>query len=508
MPKLKDYIKALEEKSLVISADVPSEALEKEITELTYDSRRVVKDALFVCKGLHFIPEFAVSAAVKGAAAYVSEREYECSAPAIIVSDIRLAMPILAKLFFCDAPSSLFSVGITGTKGKSTVAYMIRSVLRLEAEKSGKPSPAVLSSIENYDGVICEESHLTTDEAIELHRHFANARESGIKRLVMEVSSQALKYHRTDGITYGIGCFTNIGTDHISPSEHPDFEDYFASKKLLFSQCETAVICLDDKNASETVAAATACGCRVVGYSRQGKGDVYAENIRTSGCSTFFDASVFGKKSSFEIGMPGIFNVSNALCAIAVCSLLGVDESTIAEGIRLARADGRMEVFSSADGEIVAIVDYAHNAMSFDALFSSAASEYPDRNIIAVFGCPGKKAFQRRRDLPEIASKYCSKIYFAEEDSGEEPFSSIVADLEKYASCPYEKIEDRTQAIRSAVFSDTGKRLLLITGKGRERSMKRGNAYQDCPSDVDCVTKYISEYDASVKYGNAKIGDR
>jgi UDP-N-acetylmuramyl-tripeptide synthetase len=493
MTKLADYINTLKKEKLLVSCDIPEAQLQGEVTELTYDSRKAKKGALFVCKGLHFIPEFAVSAALAGAVAYVSEREYEAPIPAIIVTDIRLAMPHLAKLYFEDAPSKLVSVGITGTKGKSTVTYMIRSVLRKNSEKLSKPYPAILSSIENYDGVISEEAHLTTDEAIELYRHFDNAEKSGIDTLVMEVSSQALKYHRTDGITYDIGCFTNIGNDHISPAEHPDFEDYFASKRLLFKQCKKAVINLDDKNSARVLSDAKDCGCDIVTYGCC-EADIHAENIMSSINGIDFDVDIYGTRYSFSIVMPGLFNVSNALAAIAVCHCLGIDIDTIKQGIAQARADGRMEVYSSSDGEIIAIVDYAHNAMSFDALFSSCAKEFPDRDIISIFGCPGKKAFQRRYDLPTIASKYSSKIYLCEEDSGEETFESISSDLLKNTSARCEVIENRGECIRSAIFSESGKRLLLITGKGREKSMKRGCVYEDCQSDVEYVLQYLDEY--------------
>ncbi len=499
MHTLNEYIELLKNNGLLVSASLDENQKKRSVTSLTYDSRQATEGTLFVCKGLHFIPEFALSAALAGAVAYVSEREYECPIPSIIVSDIRLAMPHLAKMFFDDAPSHLESVGITGTKGKSTVTYMIRSILRRDAEKSGKPYPAVLSSIENYDGVINEEAHLTTAETIELYRHFDNARKSGIDRLVMEVSSQALKYHRTDGIRYKIGCFTNIGNDHISPVEHPDFDDYFASKRILFSQCDNAVINLDDENSARVLADARAAGASVLTYGTNESADIRGFNIASSDSGVSFDVSFGGAdEQHFSICMPGLFNVSNALAAIAVCELLGIDREIIAQGLAVAKADGRMEVFASEDKNIIAIVDYAHNAMSFDALFSSCASEYPDRKIIAVFGCPGKKAFQRRYDLPTIASKYSSKIYFAEEDSGEEPFASIAADLEKHASCPYEIIEDRGEAIRRALFENGDSLLVLITGKGREESMKRGTAYEDCVSDVSYVEKYLALYNADI----------
>ena len=157
-----------------------------------------------------------------------------------------------------------------------------------------------------------------------------------------------------------------------------------------------------------------------------------------------------------------------------------------------------MELYESKDGRILAIVDYAHNKLSFEKLFSSVREEYPEYRIVSVFGCPGKKALTRRRDLGTVAGQYSRKVYLTAEDPGYEPVEDISADIAQYVAaqgCPYEMIEDRGEAIRAAIESAEGKTVLLITGKGGETRQKYGSQYLDCPSDVEYVLRYLKEYD-------------
>ena len=198
--------------------------------------------------------------------------------------------------------------------------------------------------------------------------------------------------------------------------------------------------------------------------------------------------------------MPGLFNVQNALCAIAVCLTLGIPTEAIRKGLVTARAAGRMEVFTSRDSRVVALVDYAHNRMSFGALYDSVAKEYPDKTVITVFGCPGGKAYLRRKDLGELSGKHSALVIITEEDSGEEPFARIASDIAanieaeqgRYVIC-----EDRGEAIRLAICENGSDKIILITGKGRETRQKRGTLYIETPSDVEYVERYLAEYDDS-----------
>ena len=506
---LSDYITVLKNAGLFINS---SEGLSEDMTisGLTYDSKSASNGTLFVCKGAAFKEAYLEDAKQRGASVYISEKIYEnVSLPYIQVSDIRVAMPYLSELFFNSPEKKLHLTGVGGTKGKSTTAYYIKSVVDEYTASTGGKESAVISSIDVYDGVERYESHITTPENIELLSHFDHAVESDIKYLTMEVSSQALKYDRVDLINFDIGIFLNISEDHISPIEHPDFEDYFTSKLKLFAQTKNALICTnadffdriaDAAKASETVMTfGTLPESDIYGYDIKKVDDEIRFRVRFR-CPEGLDSiSISDFDEPFVLTMPGLFNVENALAAIGAAIIYGIPYEFMYSGLKKARSSGRMEAYTTKDKNVIAVVDYAHNKLSFEKLFSSTKEEYPDYDIIAIFGCPGKKALVRRRDLGTIAGQYSKKVYIVAEDPGAEPYIDIAEDIAQYIKaegCPYELIEDRGEAIKDAIINSSGKTIILITGKGNETRQKYGNEYLDCPSDVEFTKKYISEYDA------------
>ncbi|MDR2771198.1 MAG: UDP-N-acetylmuramyl peptide synthase, partial [Clostridiales Family XIII bacterium] len=362
------------------------------------------------------------------------------------------------------------------------------------ASSSRKPA-AILSGIENYDGVIREESHLTTPETLELHEHFRNAAESGMEYMVMEVSSQALKYDRTLGLRFDAACFLNIGEDHISDIEHTDFEDYFSSKLRIFRQCEAACVNADAAEAARIAEAARGVP-RLLSFGLSPGADIRGCDVKSLGEGLAFrtESDVPALSGAdFKIAMSGLFNVENALAAITLTQLLGVPVPHIKAGLSVARAAGRMEVFRGADGRVV-IVDYAHNKLSFETLFKSVRREYAGRRIGIVFGCPGGKALGRRRELGILAGEYADFLYLTEEDAGEEDVETICREIASHAAPfgrPCRIIPDREEAIRAALAEADARSVLLITGKGRETRQKRGRVYADTPSDTDYVEKYL-----------------
>lgn len=494
---LRDYCSLLAESDL-LAASLPAELdMERPVELVAYDSKNVTEGTLFLCKGAHFKAEYLKDAASRGAFAYVSEQVYpEVDLPCIQVRNMRRVIAPLSIKFYNDPASKLDVIGVTGTKGKSSTVYFLRHILdRYLADTRGTRC-GIISSIRTCDGVEDFESHMTTPEPLELHRHFANAVASDLGVVAMEVSSQALKYHRTLGTEFSVACFLNIGYDHISPIEHPDFEDYFHSKLKIFSQAKVSCVNLDCDHAREILTAAHESGSRVVTFShRDETADIYGEDIRKEGNSIVFRV----EEREYRLSTPGLFNVENALAAIAVCTALGVPEENIAEGLWKTSIPGRMEINASEDGRVVTIVDYAHNGMSFETLFRSVRTEYPDRRIVSVFGCPGMKAFDRRRDMGEVAGKSSDFVIITEDDSGEEDTLSICKEIAAHVEaqgCLYRIELNRGEAIRQAILSCEEPTVLIIAGKGPETHQKRGMEFVDTPSDAQYAEAFLREYNS------------
>ena len=495
-----DYLNTLTEIGLVTDSNLYGHAADF-VQGLTYNSKEAAQGTLFVCKGAAFRPEYLADAVSHGAALYVSEQKFDLDTeiPYILVSDVRKAMPYLGRLFYNDPSKDLNLIGVGGTKGKSTTAYYVKAIVDDYMASLGKKESAVISSIDVYDGVTKVESHITTPENIELMQHFRNAVDFGIDFLEMEVSSQALKYGRVEQIMFDAAIFLNISEDHISPIEHPDFEDYFSSKLKMFAQTKNALI-NTNSDYFERVAEAAKAAPNVITFGTNEGSDVYGYDIEKVDHEIHFCVKCDRFDEAFALTMPGLFNVENALAAIAAAYVFNIPVEFMKSGLYRARSSGRMETYMSADKNVIAVVDYAHNKLSFDKLFSSTRKEYPDYDIISIFGCPGKKAVIRRRDLGTIAGMYSKKVYLVAEDPGAEPVEQISKDIAQYVEaqhCPYEMIEDRGEAIHKAIMEAEGKTILLITGKGNETRQKYGTEYLDCPSDVEYTKKYLAEYDAA-----------
>jgi len=509
---LGEYQEELKHSGLLLRPVTDEALLSTPISHITYDSREVVPGTLFVCKGAGFKEEFLGEALAKGAIAWIAEENHPAGV-GILVSDIRKAMSLLANQLYDDPWRAFPLVGLTGTKGKSTTVYFLRNMIDGPDGNGSNGRLGYLSSIETYDGVERFESHLTTPEALVLARHFDHARESGLQAMVMEVSSQALKYDRTLGVEFTIGCFLNFSADHIGGREHTDEEDYFSSKLKFFDQCRSVCLNVETQGLARVLAAIEAsplCEKRIL-YSPSGKTqweglpvDFLADGVHKQDRETVFHIRKRNKEGAslhafedlgeFRLTLPGFFNVDNALVAAIVGLELGLPLDQIKEGLYTAKVAGRMEVFENPELKLAVIVDYAHNRLSFDSLYSSTKKEYPGWRIEALFGCPGGKGLQRRQELPEVVSRYADFVWITEEDAGEEDLMVISdllkSNLDSYG-CPARVIPDRAEAIRTAIRNAPPETVIVMTGKGRENYQKRGTEYVTVESDVELVQKYL-----------------
>ncbi len=469
------------------------------------DSRCVKPGDIFICKGAAFKPQFLDSAIAQGAQSFICNEELSSTLsakypniPCLVVSDLRLAMALVSPVAFGNPDQDLTLIGITGTKGKSTVSYMLKQIID---EKQPEHDASLIGSIVTYDGVEKFESHNTTPEPPDLQRHLSNALASGHSPLIMEVSSQGLKYDRVRDLNLDLACFLNIDTDHISPNEHADFEDYFTSKLKIFSLCKTAVVNMDSKHADrilESAKQSDTCQKVLTTSMNDSSADFWAEDVVSAeGCISFV-AHTPSWTAPVQIPMLGVFNVENALCAIALASEYGVDQQTIQAGLAKTHVPGRMEFIQTPNPQIKAIVDFAHNHLSYLKFFESVSLEFKDYKVISIFGAPGGKAHDRRVELPHVAQEHSDHIIFCEEDPVHESAEDICQELAGNITngCSHEIIVDRGDACKKALQiakEYKGPCVICILGKGDDTWMHRGDRFDVVPTDTMLFNQAVED---------------
>ncbi len=473
-----------------------------QIRWLTCDSRAVVSGTLFICKGAAFREEYLREAAEKGSIAYISEQEYAAGRglTAFLVSDVRRAMAAVSALFFGYTPGEPRLTGITGTKGKTTTAWYLKAMLDAWEAQQGEPETGLISTVSNYDGKRRQDAVMTTPEAPVVHELLANARQAGLRYMTMEVSSQALKYKRVRELCFDVGIFLNISEDHISPQEHRDFGDYFSSKLSMFRQTKTACVNLDADHAQKILDAARKAE-RVVTFGRYPDADYRYSEVDKSGNRISFRVTCERFSERFELAMRGSFNVENAVAAIAAADVYGVPVGCMRQALAQTTVPGRMETFTSGDGKICGIVDFAHNRLSFEKLFDAAYQEYGRYGrIITIFGCPGGKALNRRRELGIIAGLFSDCVCVTSDDPGTECQEDIASEVRGYVEmtgCMCKCIPERAEAVRAMIGyarAQKGKSLILLLGRGSEKYQRFGESLREYPTDSVLMSEALGDF--------------
>lgn len=423
-----------------------------EISSLTCDSREVVPGSLFAALEGHRADGsvFIADAVKRGAAAVLSRDAPPLPIPHVLHPNPREMLGPLAAEFFGHPARQMTLIGITGTKGKTTTAHMVRDILTAAGHKTG-----MIGTLGAFVGrKKLTDTANTTPEPITLHRILRQMADGGCTHAVMEVSSQAMKLHRTAGILFDAALFLNLTPDHIGPGEHADFEEYRACKGALLRQCKLAAGNSADPNwpliAPKDVPAVTF-----------GTADVRPGEGLTSVLSP-----------DWRLSLPGKFNGQNALAALTLCRALDIPDAAIRQGLANVTVPGRCEIIPNTRGFTV-LIDYAHNGDSFRSLLSTL-KEYPHRRLTVVFGAGGDRPKLRRRDMARAAAEWADFAVITADNPRTESAEDICRDIarELEGRLPHAVIPDRAEAIRFALERAQPGDIVALLGKGHEEYME------------------------------------
>lgn len=439
------------------------------IKAVVSDNRKVEKECLFVCiVGANFDGHsVALDVAKMGAAAIVISKDIEnlpANVTVIKVSDTRLAYANISAAWFGHPATKLTTIGITGTKGKTTTTYLVKSMLENAGKKVG-----LVGTIEAIIGDEHIPAKNTTPESYVLQEYFAKMVEKGIDTVVMEVSSQALMMHRSAGFVFDIGVFTNIEPDHIGPNEHSDFDDYMNCKGLLFKQCRLGIVNGDDPHCEDVIANHT---CQIKRFGFNSNNNYFAKDEELITGPGFLGVS-FGVSGDVDMSVtlhsPGRFSIMNALCAIAIADSLNIDKDIMVKSLLSAKVKGRIEIIHVKD-EYTLMIDYAHNAMALESLLTTL-KEYNPNRLISLFGCGGNRSKLRRFEMGEVSGKLADLTVITSDNPRFEEPLGIIADIKTgidKTDGKYVEIPDRKEAIKYVIENGEPGDVIVLAGKGHE----------------------------------------
>ena len=434
-----------------------------EITAVDYDSRKVGRGSLFCC----LVGEktdghnFASMAVEKGASALICQRPLPLNVPQLIVPDGREAMARAAACFYGHPERELTMLAVTGTNGKTSVTYMVKSVAETAGKKVG-----LIGTIQNLIGEEKVYTERTTPESVDLFALLRRMADKGVDLVVMEVSSHALAQQRVAGIPFKAGLFTNLTQDHLD--YHKTFENYRSAKKKLFAQCGIAILNGDDETAA---------------YMKEGlsipvwtmgihhPGEFYARGIEITTQGASFHLFTPQGNGRISLHISGLFSVYNAMGTAALCTAAGIPFSCIVKGLEgLRGVAGRLECVDTGDRPFSVYVDYAHTPDALQNVLETARG-FTRRRLISVFGCGGDRDHGKRPIMGEIGGRYSDHVILTSDNPRTEDPMDILKAVEegvKRTATPYIVTENRREAIREALEEAGDGDVIVIAGKGHE----------------------------------------
>jgi UDP-N-acetylmuramoyl-L-alanyl-D-glutamate--2,6-diaminopimelate ligase len=446
--------------------------IELNIEKVECNSKKVTPNSLFVAiKGYDFDGHEYIDEAIEnGATAIMLDMSADLKkinlkkpVTVIIAEDTRKALATISCNFFGNPSNNFKLIGVTGTKGKTTTTYMIKSILEQAGYKVG-----LIGTIANFIGDECLGfSNRTTPESLELQELFYKMSRAKVDYVVMEVSSQSLKLNRVMGCKFDYAIFTNLYKDHISLKEHADMNEYFESKLKLFQMCPRGFVNADDFKCNKIIKGAP--NCNINTYSVDNKSDLIAKDITITNISVDFKVKMDTKNERIKVNIPGRYSVYNALAAISLARALGIDAEKIKEGLANIVVPGRNELVPNKD-EYAIMIDYAHTAESLENILQATKTYTPGR-VICVFGCGGDRDREKRPRMGEVAGRVADYTIVTTDNPRTEKPEDIIAEIEAGISKTkgkYEVIVDRKEAIRKAIKMMNKRDIVILAGKGHE----------------------------------------
>lgn len=444
-----------------------------EINKIEYDSKKIEKNDIFVAiKGFEADGnDFIVDAIKNGAVCVIVEKNVSISnvenVTIVKVENTRIALAKMAASYYDYPAKKINMIGITGTKGKTTTAYMIRDILNAAGKKTG-----MIGTVYNTYGNVMIESSRTSPESLDLQKILKDMVDSGMKYCVMEVSSHALELHRVYGIHFIIGVFTNLSEEHLD--FHGNMDNYLKAKAKLFENCDFALVNSDDIYTPRLL---KMINCKVAKYGLDNDANLTSSDVRVNPSYVEFKMYINKMLQSIVVNIPGRFTVYNALAAIGVSSLLNVQMDAILLALANVKVPGRCEVID-VKKTFTVMVDYAHNPSSLEAILTAMKKSSKGR-VIVVFGCGGNRDTLKRSVMGQIAGRLADFTVITTDNPRNEDPKVICSQIEegiKKTNGLYKIIENRKQAIAFAMRIAWKNDLVIIAGKGHEtyQELKNG----------------------------------